>query len=201
MWELDCEESWAPKNWCFRTVVLEKTLESPMNCKEIQPVHSKGDQSWVFFGRTDAEAATPILWPPHEKSWLIGKVPPDAGRMRWLDARGWDGWMESLTRWTWVWVNSGSWWWTGRHGMLRFMGSQRVGRNWVSELNWKEKALPMPLGTGITEQLSPKKPSHILFWLYINSVQSLSPVQLCDPMDCITIHSLNYFYTYLEILA
>ena len=68
MWELDCEESWAPKNWCFWTVVLEKTLESPLDCKEIQPVHSKGDQSWVFFGRTDAKAETPILWLPHAKS-------------------------------------------------------------------------------------------------------------------------------------
>ena len=79
MWELDCEESWAPKNWCFWTVVLEKTLESPLDCKEIQPVHSKGDPSWVFFGRTDVKAETPILWPPHAKSWLIGKD-PDAGR-------------------------------------------------------------------------------------------------------------------------
>ena len=79
MWELDCEESWALKNWCFWTVVLEKTLESPLDFKEIQPVHSKGDQSWVFFGRTDAKAETPILWPPHAKSWLIGKD-PDARR-------------------------------------------------------------------------------------------------------------------------
>ena len=79
MWELDCEESWVPKNWCFWTVVLEKTLESPLDCKEIQPVHSKGDQSWVFIGRTDAEAETPVLWPPHAKSWLIGKD-SDAGR-------------------------------------------------------------------------------------------------------------------------
>ena len=96
MWELDCEETWAPKNWCFWTVVLEKTLESPLDCKEIQPVHPKGDQSWVFFGRTDVEAETTILWPPHAKSWLIGKVTLMLGwiggrrirgrqRMRWLD--------------------------------------------------------------------------------------------------------------------
>ena len=78
MWELDCEESWALKNWCFWTVVLEKTLESPSDCKKIQTVHPKGDQSWVFIGRTDAEAETPILWPPHAKSWFIGKD-PDAG--------------------------------------------------------------------------------------------------------------------------
>ena len=79
IWELDCEESWAPKNWCFWTVVLEKTLESPLDCKEIQPIHPKGDQSWVLIGRTDAEAETPILWPPDAKSWLVGKD-PDAGR-------------------------------------------------------------------------------------------------------------------------
>ena len=79
MWELDYKESWALKNWCFWTVVLEKTPESPLDCKEIQPVHSKGDPSWVFIGRTDVEAETPILWPPHAKTWLIGKD-PDAGR-------------------------------------------------------------------------------------------------------------------------
>ena len=79
MWKLDCEEGWAPKNWCFWTVVLEKTLESPLDCKEIQPVHSKGDRPWVIFGRTDAKAETPVLWLPHAKSWLIGKD-SDAGR-------------------------------------------------------------------------------------------------------------------------
>ena len=79
MWELDSEESWALKNWCFWTVVLEKTLESPLDCKEVHPVHSKGDQSWVFIGRTNAKAGTPVLWPPHAKSWLIGKG-SDAGR-------------------------------------------------------------------------------------------------------------------------
>ena len=79
MWELDYRESWVLKNWCFWTVVLEKTLESPLDCKEIQPVHCKGDQSWMFIGKTDAEAETPILWPPHVKSWLIGKD-SDAGR-------------------------------------------------------------------------------------------------------------------------
>ena len=95
MWELDHKVSWASKNWCFWTVVLEKILESPLDCKEIQPVHPKEDQSWVFIGRTDAEAETPTLWPPNAKSWLIGKY-PDAGkdwrggrrgwqRMRWLD--------------------------------------------------------------------------------------------------------------------
>ena len=79
MWELDYKESWAPKNWCFWTVVLEKTLESPLDCKEIQPVHPKGDQSWIFIGRTDAEAETPVLLPPDVKNWLIWKD-PDAGK-------------------------------------------------------------------------------------------------------------------------
>ena len=79
IWELDYKENWAPKNWCFWTVVLEKTLESPLDCKEIKPVHPKGHQSWIFIGRTDVEAETPILWPPDVKSWLIGKD-PDAGK-------------------------------------------------------------------------------------------------------------------------
>ena len=79
MWELNCEESWAPKNWCFWTAVLEKTLESPLDCKEIQPVHSEGDLPWVFLGRNVAKAETPVLWPPHVKSWLIGKD-SDVGR-------------------------------------------------------------------------------------------------------------------------
>ena len=95
MWELDYKQSWVLKNWCFWTMVLEKTLVSPLDCKELQPIHPKGNQSWIFIGRTDAEAETPILWPPDEKGWLSGKD-PDAGkdwvqeekgwqRMRWLD--------------------------------------------------------------------------------------------------------------------
>ena len=140
MWELDCEEGWAPKNWCFWTVVLEKTLESPLGCKEIQPVHPKGDQFWVFFGRNDAKAETPVLWPPHAKSWLIRKdwCWEGLGAGGEGDDRGWDGWIASLTWWMWVWVNSGRWWWTGRPGVLQLMGSQRVGHNWETELNWTE---------------------------------------------------------------
>ena len=136
MWELDYKESWAPKNWCFWTVVLEKTLESPLDCKEIQPVHPKGNQSWIFIGRTDAEAQTAIRWPSDGKNWFIGKdwcwERLKAGGER--DDRGKDGWMASLTWWTWVWANSGSWWWTGKPGVLQSMGSQRVGQDWVTEL-------------------------------------------------------------------
>ena len=100
MWELDCRESWVPKNWCFLTVVLEKTPESPLDCKEIQPVNPKGNPFWIFTGRTNAEA--PILWPSDAKNWLIEKN-PDAGK-DWRqegigDDRGWDGWMASLTEW------------------------------------------------------------------------------------------------------
>ena len=135
MWELDCEEGWAQKNWCFWTVVLEKTLESPLDCKEIQPVHSE-DQPWDFFGRNDANSSCEELthW---KRLWCWEGLGAGGGG----DNRGWDGWMASLTRWTWVWVNSGSWWWTGRPGVLRFMGSQKVRHNWAIELNWTEAIL------------------------------------------------------------
>ena len=98
MWELDYKESWVPKNWCFWTVVLEKTLESPLDSKDIQPVHPKGNQSWIFIGRTDAEAETPILWPPEVKSWLIWKD-PDAGKIEGKRRRGWQKmrWLDSIT--------------------------------------------------------------------------------------------------------
>ena len=134
MWELDYKESWAQKNWCFWTVVLEKTLESPLDCKEIQSIHSTGDQSWVFTGRTDVEAETPILGPPDVNSWLIWYWERlKAGGEG--DDREWDVWIATPTQWAWVWVNSGSWWWTGRPGMLQFMGLQRVRQDWVTELN------------------------------------------------------------------
>ena len=140
MSELHYKESWALKRWCFWTVVLEKTLESPLDSKEIQPkVHPEGNQSWIFTGRTNAEAETPILWPPDAKSWLIW-IDPDAGkdwRQEQKGKTGWDGWMASLTRWTWGWVSSGRWWWTGRPGMLWFMGLQWVGHDWATELNWR----------------------------------------------------------------
>ena len=107
MWELDYKEIWAPKNWCFWTVVLEKTLESPLDCKEIQQVHPKGDQSWVFIGRTDAEAETPVLWPPHVKSWLIGKYSDDGrnwGQEKWTtedEMAGWHHWLDGHeSEWT-----------------------------------------------------------------------------------------------------
>ena len=117
--------------------MLEKTLESPLDCKEIQPVHPKGDQSWVFTGRTDVESETPntlATWCEeltHLKSpWCWERLMAGGE-----GDRGWDGSVASLTQWTWLWVNSGSWWWTGRPGVLRFMGSQRVRHDWATELN------------------------------------------------------------------
>ena len=109
-----------------------------MDCKEIQPIHSEGDQPWDFFGRNDAKAETPVLWPPHAKSWLIGKdwCWEGLGAGGKGEDRGWDVWMASLTRWTWVSVNSGTWWWTGRPGVLQFMGLQRVGHDWATDLIW-----------------------------------------------------------------
>ena len=140
--ELDYKESWAPKNLCFWTMVLEKTLESPLDCKEIQPVHPKGNQSWIFIERTDAEAETSILWAPDAKNWLTGKFWPCCWeRLRAGgegDDRGWDGWMASPTQWTWVWVSSRSWWWTGKPGVLQSMGSQTVRHDWATELNWRD---------------------------------------------------------------
>ena len=139
MWELDCEEIWALKNWCFWTVVLKKTLESPLDCKEVQPVNSKGDQSWVFIGRTDVEAETLILWPPDVKSWLIWKD-PDAGgiggrrrrgrqRIRWLDGIidsmdvGLGGLRELV-------MNREAW-----HAVVHGVAKRH---DWATELNWTE---------------------------------------------------------------
>ena len=124
MWKLDHKEGWVPKNWFSWIMMLEKTLESPWECKEINLVNPKENQSWIFTGRTDAEAEAPILWPPNEPThwkspwcWERLKVGGEG------DDRGWDGWMASPTR-TWVWASSRSWWWTGRPGMLQSMGSQ-----------------------------------------------------------------------------
>ena len=136
MWELDHKEGLMPKSWCFWTVVLEKALESPLDSRETKPVSPKGHQPWIFIRKTDAEAEAPILWPPDVKSQLTEKD-PDAGknwrREKGMGDRGWDDWMESPSQWTWVWVSSGSCWWTGKSGVLQSMGSQRVGQDWVTE--------------------------------------------------------------------
>ena len=144
MWVLDYKEHWVPKNLYFWTVVFEKPLESPLDCKEFQPVYSKGNQSWIFIARTDAEAETLIIWPPDVKNWLIAKKKKKPWCWEKLkaggewDERGWDGWIASLTRWTWVWVSSGSYWWSGNPRLLQSMRSQRVRHNWATELSWTQ---------------------------------------------------------------
>ena len=141
MWELDYKKSWAPKKWCFWAVVLEKTLESPSNCKEIQPVPSQRrsvlgvhwkDWCWSWNSNTLATWCEELTQWKRPRCWERLRAGGEG------DDRGWDGWMTSLTRWTWVWVDSGSWGWTGRPGVLQFMGSQRVGHDWETELNWTE---------------------------------------------------------------
>ena len=140
MWELDYRESWAPKNWCFWTVVLEKTLESPLDCKELQPVHPKGNPSWMLIGRTDAEAETLILWPPDVKNRVFGKD-PDAGKDWRREEKGMSedkmvGWHDhsmdmSLSR-VWELVMDRETWRAAVHGL------QRVRHDWATELNWAQ---------------------------------------------------------------
>ena len=136
MWEWDYKESWVLKNWCFWTVVLEKTLESPLDCKEIKPVklvlniHWK-DWCWSWSSNTLGTWCEELT--PWKRSWCWERL--KVGREG--DDRGWDGWMASLTRWIWVWVSSGSWWWIGKPGMPQSTGLQRVGHDWATELNYK----------------------------------------------------------------
>ena len=140
----DCESWTIKKAECWRIdafeLVLEKTLESPLDCKEIQPVSRKWNQFWIFIGRTDAEGETPntlATWCEElthlKRPWCWERL-----KVGEADNRGWDEWMASLTQWTWVWGNSGSWWWAGRPSVLWSMGLQRVRHNWVTEVNWNE---------------------------------------------------------------
>ena len=144
MYRCECwteKESWVLRIWHFWTVVLEKTLESPLDCREIKPVNPKGNQSWIFIGRTDAIAEIPIF------GHLMGRSTywkrPTC--WEWLkaggegDDRGWHGWMASPTQWTWVWASSKRWWWTGKTGVMQSTGLQRVGHDWATELNWTEQ--------------------------------------------------------------
>jgi len=134
MWELDHKESWAAKNWCFWTVVLEKTLENPLDCKQIQPVLNIHWKDWCWSWNSN----TLVTWCEELTHF---KRPRCWERLRaggeW-DDRGWDGWMASPTQWTRIWVNSGSWWWTERPGMLQSLGLQRIRHDWATELNWTE---------------------------------------------------------------
>ena len=142
MWELDCEESWVPKNGCFWTVVLGETLEGPLDCKEIQPIHPKGDQSWLFIGRTDVEAETPIIWPPDVKTWLTRKD-PDAGRVWGQEEKGMTE--DEMVRWHHQLSGHGSGWTPGvgnGQGGLACCGSQgHKELDTTKRLNWTEWVL------------------------------------------------------------
>ena len=160
MWELDCEKSWVPMNWCFWTVVLEKTL-SPLDSKKIKPVHPKGDQSWIFIGRTDAEAEASVLWPPDAKNWLIWKD-PDGGKDWRQEEKGKTedemvGRLHRLGGYEFEQVSELS---DGQesHGLLRSTGLQRVGHDFWTELNWMSRILL-------------RKPWH--FWFFYLAVEAV----------------------------
>ena len=159
-WELNFKESWVLKNWYFWTVVLEKTLESPLDCKEIQPV-LKEIILEASLERLNLKLKLQYF------GHLMEKTDPDAWKRPWCwarlkaggegDNRGWDGWMSSPTQWTWVWVNSGSWWWTGRPGVLQSMGSQRVRHGWATELNsWQSCKQEKSFSVDVCEYLDLK---------------------------------------------
>ena len=190
MWELDCEESWVLKNWCFWTMVLEKTLESPLDCKKIHPVHSEGDQPWDFFGRNDAIAETPVLWPPHAKSWLIGKD-PDAGRDWGQEEKGTTedemaGWHHRLDRHEFEWTLGVG---DGQGGLACCdTWGHRVRHDWATELNW----LP---GDGAKRQWE------LLFNRFTVSVlqnEKVLEIQQCDHTDTSHYRASHWWRQYIS---
>ena len=178
-------------------MVLEKTLESPLDYKEIQWIHSKEDQSWEFTGRTDVEAETPVVWPPDAKNWLIGKD-PDTGKDWGQEEKGTteDKVIQWHHRqWTWFCVNSRSWWWTGRPGMLQSMGSQRVGHDWATELNWRweDRSLVTPSktsdisacrGQGPNYQMGPKIQFRLISIKHKKEPSNYSKSSTYEPSSC-----------------
>ena len=135
VWELDHKGNWVLKNWYFRTVVLDKTLERPLGCKGIKPINRKGSQPWIFLGRTNAEVEALIHWPPDAKKQLIGKdykAEEDWGQKQKGGNRGWDGWIASSTQWTWVWANSRRWWKAGKPDA----SGHGIAKSWTQFSNW-----------------------------------------------------------------
>ena len=171
------------KNWCFWTVVLEKTLESLLDCKEIKPVNPKENQSWILFGRPDAEPKLQYFGPLIWRTDLLGKTlvleKIEGGRrrgqqrMRWLD--------NILTLWTWVWVSPGSWWWTGKPGVLWSMGLQTVGHNWVTELNW-------------TDSCTSRTPLNLC---YLSPLITLIPLVI----NCIVLNFPSRLVSYIHLIC
>ena len=205
MWELDCEESWALKNWCFWTVVLEKTLESPLDFKEIQPVHSEGDQPWDFFGGNDAEIETPVLWPPDAKSWLIGKD-PDAGRDWGQEEKGTTE--DEMVGWH-HWLDGHEFGWTlgvgdGQGGLACWDSwgckeSDTTERlNWT-ELNWTEQE---KVNTSLKGHNASSYHNRKRQWVKNKLLKMWSGCCFCfsaakffnlfDPMNCSTQTSLSF---------
>ena len=175
MWELDCEESWVLKNWCFWTMVLGKTLENPLDCKEIQPVHSRGDQPWDFFGRNAAKAETPVLWPPHAKNWLIGKD-PDAGRDWGQEEKGMTE--DEIARWH-HWLDGRKSEWTPGvgHGQggLACCDSWRCKESDTTErLNWTDNTFSYKYDRSLLSLSPGKQPTYnrdlenCIYMLYLN---------------------------------
>ena len=166
MWELDCEEGWAPKNWCLQTMVLEKPLRVPWTArKSNQSILKESGPCYSLEGlmlKLKLQYFGHLMWriDSFEKTLMLGKI--ESRRRR--DDRGWDGWMASRTRWTWVWVNPGRWCWTGRPGVLWFTGSQRVRHDWVIELNHKVGVICLPVAVATAMSLQ-------------------SCLTLCDPID------------------
>ena len=173
MWELDYKESWVLKNGCFWTVVLEKTLESPLDCKEIQPVHPKGNQSDFLILKLKLQYFGHLMQGTDslEKTLMLERLKVGGEG----DGRGWDGWMASLTWWTWVWVNSGSWWWTGRPGVLQSTGSQRVT---TEQLNWTELLTQQGLASPSSALCSPQFSFNSAFmpFMELSCASKFSPI-------------------------